>query len=617
MTSSPRLAALIAVLVQGAPPAPTPAAAAPAASARAAQIAPDSAALRDEARDAQAEFERLRRRWLPRNRDWPGGGSCDEVVGRICLRYGEGSDWYLGPEDTRITDQRAELLAVLGRVGEALPGDGWVLGQRVFYLVEADSAAAAADLSRRCGGVTRWWCRALEGYALHRGGRFEEAETAFREALAAMDPEGAREWRDPEVLLDARGRDALERVSDAVGRDAAERRLWDLVDPLYLVPGNDRWTSHMARHVVAAVRDDARSPWTLSWGPDMAELTVRYGWEVGWELQAGGSLYLQDRPGVVGHHHPESRVYVPTGEALADPAASRPGAWGTGRQESRTGHAPEYAPVTLPGEGQVAVFPRADRVVVVASHALPDDTTYHGKHDHATRDSVGAPWRGLPPETGLFLVPVGDPAGLAPDPAPGGPPGLLETRRRGSAGGVLVLEAPAGAYVASLEGWSPADRRAGRIRRGVRAPTTPPDVPTVSELLLLADTGRTGETLEEAAPRALPRSWLRHGDPLVLGWEVHGLGWRPETVAYRLTVEDDRGNLLQRAGRFLGLLGDPARQTLAWQEPAPTQPRPHFRSVSLSLPALDPGTYTVRLEVRTAGREPLVTERELEIRPTG
>ncbi len=577
-------------------------------------LPPDSSDIHDEARDAQARFERLRRGWLPVDRSWPSGGPCDEVVGRICLRYDEGDDWYPGPEDPRVTRARDDLLTVLARTSRALPGDGWILGQRVFYLVEAGREDEAVRAASACGGVARWWCDALEGYALHVAGRFQEAAAAFREALAGIAPDQARAWRDPDVLLDGDGHDVLERAEDEGRWDAAVRRIWDLGDPLYLVEGNDRWTAHMARHVVDRIRERARTPWTISWGSDMAELDLRYGWEVGWERREDDPLHPLEPQGVVGHHDPEGRSYLPEGSALEDPAASAAEAWGTGRQEARSTYTPAYAPVTLPGEGQVALFPRGERVVVVASETLPADTTFHGKHHHAFRDSVPPRWRGRSPEAGLFLVPVGEAAAGGPDPDSGGPPGLRARTREGTDSAALVLGAPAGAYLLSAETWSPDLRRAGRIRRGVRVPAAPPDVPTLSDLLLLTAEGPEGESLEAAAARALPRAWLRSGERVAVGWEVYGLGWRPEAIAYRLSIRGGGGNLLQKAGRLLGLVGDDRPLTLEWQEEGPDAPGPVFRSVALDLPSLDPGRYTLRLELATKGRSPLVSERRLEIR---
>lgn len=46
--------------------------------------------LRDNARRAEAEFERLARRLAPIKFSSMNGTRCDEIVGRFCLRYDSG-----------------------------------------------------------------------------------------------------------------------------------------------------------------------------------------------------------------------------------------------------------------------------------------------------------------------------------------------------------------------------------------------------------------------------------------------------------------------------------------------------------------------------------------------
>ena len=245
-------------------------------------LSPDEAL--EGAREAQQRFERFRRRWVPVTRTWT-GSSCDEIVGRMCQNHDEGGDWWPGEEDTRIKEARRELLAELEASARVHPVDPWTLGQRVAYLGEEGDWKGAEALARTCRAADRAWCRSLEGLALHGQGRFEAAEAAFREALAGMEEERRVRWTDPSLVLDGGGRSWL--------RDGGRRRpssreenlalLWQLSDPLYLVEGNDRLTEHWSRWTMASVRAQGRNPHGLSWGRDLEELMVRYGWEVGWE----------------------------------------------------------------------------------------------------------------------------------------------------------------------------------------------------------------------------------------------------------------------------------------------------------------------------------------------
>jgi hypothetical protein len=557
----------------------------------------------DAARDAQARFERERVRWLPSNRSW-GGGPCDEILGRMCLRDDPGGDWYPEPEDARIGTARETLLAALAEAGARAPGDPWIVGQRVFYLGEAgrwDEALALAA-APECAGAGGW-CGALRGLALHALGRFPEAEAAFRAALSELDPERAAEWSDPEWLLDGAGRRWWSDL-DPPARASETPRLWALADPLLLVPGNDLLTEHWARRTVAWIRENARNPYGMRWGSDLEQLLVRYGWEVGWE-RAEGRIYDAPGPGgVIGHHHPESRPLFPPSVALRDAAAAPEAEWIPDDRLARTAYAPGYAPVLLPGAGQLAVFPRGDRMVVVGAYALPDDTTRHAGHAHAGRDSVAPPWRDRPDEAGLFLLDEADPTAVPP-----------AARASGRTSGGLVVEAPAGRWVASLEVLSPTVRRAGRTRTGIARDPQPPDVFTLSDLLLVDGPLPVGASVEDAAAHALPRTWLRVGERFGVVWELFGLGYREEVLSYRLTVAGEGDGVIRRALRLLGLAGRERDQRLEWDEPAPERSGPALRGVEVELPPVPPGRYRLRLEIETRGRSPLVRELPIELRP--
>ena len=553
-----------------------------------------------DARDAQRRFEIDRVRWLSAtaSRRY---GACDEVLGRMCLRNDEGDDWYPGPEDPRIARAREELLDVLAAAGTL--GDPWILGQSVVYLGEAgrwDEARALAAAACS-GGEGDGWCRALEGLALHALGRFPESESAFRRALELMDAERARVWNDPEPLLDSEGRAWWKSLSEAVRPDRAGL-VWALADPFLLVPGNDGLTEFWSRWTVAETRTAARNAYGMAWGSDLEQLTVRYGWEVGWEREEARPLGPRTGGAVVGRHHPESRPLLPGGAVFQDPAVATEQDWIPDAFRPRSGYAPAYTPIVLPGAGQLAIFPRGDRFVLVGALALPEDTTFHAKHVHPDREQASPPWRGRASEAGLFLLSV-DGQGTT-----------LAARAVGREQGGFALEAPAGRWVASLEVIAPERRRAGRTRIGVVVAATPLRQATLSDLLLVGTALPDGASLEDAAAQALPRGWLVHGERLAIAWELFGLGYRAETLSYRLTVEKIDGGLFHRAGRWLRILGSPRVRRVEWEEVGPERPGPALRSVEVDLPELEPGSYEVRLEVRSPQGAPLVRTRAVEVR---
>ena len=93
---------------------------------------PDSTDILDLARRAHSRFQRVRLRHLPWTFGW-GGGDCDERLGRMCLRHGEG-DWVPRPDTPEVIDARERLLDTLATLHELIPMDS------------GDTSAASAAL---------------------------------------------------------------------------------------------------------------------------------------------------------------------------------------------------------------------------------------------------------------------------------------------------------------------------------------------------------------------------------------------------------------------------------------------------------------------------------------
>jgi len=325
-----------------------------------------------DARTAQAHFEGWRRRNLP----WThgeGGYACDNRVGRFC-------QWLAGEADTRdpIPDPpevwrlREELLVELAIAAAIIPGDRWILGQRVFYLSEAGRWSEAADLVEDCGVSSTWWCEVLLGFALHGDGEYGAAESAFNRGLAIMDSTEAARWRHPEVLFDGRAAAVMKSGEGGGQRLAALReRFWLLADPLYLMPGNDRQTEHFSRWTYSYISDGDSNPRGLGWGSDLEELTVRYGWDRGWERRRPSVGSLSQDTSTIGHDLPGTRGLVPAGLVLERPWESSRASWLPGDCPPSAYLAP-YAPTLDLGAGQVAVLHRGDSIVVVAAMRLPE-----------------------------------------------------------------------------------------------------------------------------------------------------------------------------------------------------------------------------------------------------
>jgi hypothetical protein len=416
-----------------------------------------------------------------------------------------------------------------------------------------------------------------------------------------MDAERAQMWRIPRRAVDSDSRrilDDLQRApSDSV--DAVLSRLWMLSDPLFLVDGNDRKTAHYARWTVSTIREQARNPFHIRWGDDIEQLTIRFGWEIAWQRSLD-RFGVRAGENVIGRKHPERRDYMPSGAALASPGQATHEDLLADKRRPRSLYAPAYAPQLLPMVGQVAIFPRGDRMIVVGTHFLPEDTTVHAQHRHDLPWLEAGDQEDMRDRGGLFL--------LSTDQTP-----MRSNRSLGSTDGVLTLEAPAGSYVVSTEAWSPSQRRAGRYRQGIEFQRVPEDIAALSDLLMLRAAADPPTLLESAIPLALLRTDVRRGQTFAIGWEVSGLGFRPETLAFEVTVNRvDRG-LFSRIAEFLRVSGGPQRVSLAWEEPGPAQPSPLFRYLDLNLDSLDPGAYEVEVTLRTTGRSAVVSVRRFRV----
>jgi len=526
----------------------------------------DSARVLRDARRAQAGFERVRFQHLPWTvESW--GGECDEVIGRFCLSHNDTEeDWKAPPEHAGVRAARDSLVAALDEAALASPGDPWVAGQRVRYLVEARRFGDAARAARECRAEP-WWCTALDGYARHFAGDYPAAEAAFARALAAMPAGERREWDAlSPVLVDEDAR-ALRRM-DAAARDSTLRRLWWLADPFWMEPGNDRLTEHYARLVADRLQDRARTPEGIFWADDLAEILARWGPPSGWErvrprfgMAASSSLIT---------HYPPSFEFIPSVAMARQPLAIRAEQWRMDEKVAHTFYGPPGVRRFLPLAHQLAVFRRDGRAEVVAGFAMKPDSL----PAHPTL------------EAGLVLM--RDP-GAAP---------VVRTARVDGPRGVLRASAAPESAVVSIEARERTSQRAARARFGTDLGERAEHGVGISDVLLLDRDARPG-SLDEAAPLARGSTEFRPGERAAMYWEIYGLQPRPDTVALSLAVyrRRDRG-------------ATPVHTR--WSEAVPggaIVPR----SLAITLPALAPGDYVIEVSVRTRTGATASARREITI----
>jgi hypothetical protein len=550
----------------------------------------DSAAVRDAAEEAQSAFEQARIRRLPWTWDSP-PHPCDETVGRFCFWHGEVDGWTPTREDSGIVGERERLLGRLADAAKSLPGDGWITGQRVRYLVEAGRPADAVAVARACR-TEPWWCRALRGYALHAAGEFAAAGDAFDRALAAMTAPERDRWTDLELLLDRDLRGVWRRLGGGA-RAAFARQLWWLADPLWSVAGNERRTEHMARLVVDQLQARARSPYDVQWGPDLRELTIRYGWPVGWERVRGKSGALGDgsRPGIVGHDAPKGRGFVPPHDVFVAPGAARGADWPLDPPAPRETYAPAYADSVVELTPQIAVFRRGDAARVVAAWEL-------GADGEPTPTSVERVSPAADPEPEAALLVARD---------PDAPPAAARARCRSCA---LVVDVPWESALVSAE--ARAGRLAGRARRGL--PLRELERPPLSDLLLLERPAPLPASLDSAVPFARRSYRVRSGERIGVFFELYPPeGSRSAEIS--ITLRDERGGFWRGLAAGLGLSGRRQGEVaVSWIEEFPAGTAVLPRALALDLPPLAAGAYALELAVTLPDATPSVATLPLEVR---
>ena len=579
------------------------------------ELPQDSIELHELAREAQRAFETTHRALLPEGVDQI-GDRCDEYLGRLCLSIGD-LGWTPSDEDSRIGSARVHLLEVLEEVGSLIPGDQWVLGQRIRYLGDLGWWEEAEGLARRCQVGVPWWCDGLLGYVLHRGGRTVEALEAFSKALLAMPSDRAREWADPYPILEA---PAGRWVRDPGGLSPSEAvaRFWTLSDPLFLTPGNERLSEHYARRFALALYRDTELTLGLPWGKGFDELLVRYGFVAGWDQIPSRSGRFGTRD-VLEHRHPESRGLLPPLEALEDPTGLPEGVWTPRNDRPLTTSAPVLAPLIAQGQAQTAVLRRGGNLLILGAYGTPVDSVLQIRRT-SRRQSAGPeePFLG---DEGLSRRPPWEPSvdGFSADTL-AGMYLLADTGRWaplaafGYGGeGVIQLTAPPGAYLVSVEQWCPKDRWGARTRHGVRGDDIPPDVPHLSDLLLLDAEEALPPSLTDAIPRLRPSSELPSGARMTVAWEVYGLNRSGGALTFRLSLVEEGGSLIRRALKKIRLFRKAPVLSLSWDEESPAVGGPLFRAVDVELPSLKSGRYVLRLEMDIPFRSTVVTNRRISV----
>ena len=542
----------------------------------------DSLRVLNAAQSAQRNFERIRRQFLPTTGD-AGTHACEAAVGRMC--HWQDDDGALPVAEPRsIANARFSLVSTLGRLAKLSPGDDWIAGEHIRYMVGSGQDSAAVSAARACT-PSRWYCKILVGYALHASGRYGAAAAQFNSALAEMPATERCRWNDISVLLSDDERDNYNRLPCGQ-RDSVEQRFWELAQPSFIISGNDRRTEHFSRALLADLSQDAANAYGLNWGSDMRELLIRYG-EPGWYTTTWPPPFSEP-PTPIGHDKTPSFHFV--AEMTGNSAR-----WDAHAHIARERYAPPYIDTLTDLAAQFAMMKRGDSALVFAVY---NDT------------SPGKAVLGLPDE-----VRDTAPADLR----------HAHVRRARTAWKAMMV---------AMEQFDPRSRRDAQARVWLAPPSHARGAPDLSTLLLFAaDTSAPTGTLDDALALALTANDLRGTRQLGLYWEVYGVaakdssggeGVAPATTdsaatapsessSVLVTVVRTDGGLMRWLGSALHITQRDSPLAVRWRDTR-SDNGIAVHSVVLDLTHLAEGTYRVSVAVGSDSTHRTEVSREIRLR---
>ncbi len=555
-----------AVTAQGGPPdtARTGAMSAPVSADPLRGLASSLSALGSQARSTQDSFERNHRLGL---RFYNGGAdaSCEVPLGRICYWTNHG-DVPPPAERNDAVLEREQLLDLLGQAQAADPADDWVSGMRVRYAVEGGKPDLAVTAARACGG-TGWWCAALQGLALHNANRHVDAAAAFERALKAMPIAQKCAWTDVSMWLEEAQHAAYRAVSCAA-RDPENERIFRLAQPLWSLPANDIKNELFARRTISRVQSLGRIPYDLTWGDDLLESQVRYGWPMNWSVQNGGIADPRP-PSVIGHEPTPSYDFMASAKALVSPIGAGPGDWAPRRAKARMRYAPRYAAGFGDVPHQIARFRRGDTTLVAGGYRLVRDL-----------EMGRAPYNAAMVLDGLN--------GQAP----------IVVRRDSASASSALLAPMSGPMLASIEVLAPTGKRATRVRTTVQPLAT--DARLSDYLLLQRGDATATPELERNALQAYGSLEIERGATVGLYWEMY----RPATPSapLQVSVRATRvgASFFQKLGSSIGLSKSVTPVSIRYNDNGRPDGKPG-RSLTINFPPVAPGDYQLTLLVSGAG----------------
>lgn len=537
----------------------------------------DSMAARRAAVRAQRRFELTRRHTMLVQ--YVGSDHvCDARIGRYCQWNDD--DARMPKDPSAVDDARMSLIQALERAGAQSPNDGWITGQLVRYLIEARRDSAAVSAANSCNGLD-WWCHGLRGLALHEARASMSADSAFALALETMPAAERCRWTDISVLLTPPQRKRYGKLG--CGRnEAVVARIWWLADPLHSIPGNQRQAEHYARHMMNQLLQSGPTGYGTSWGSDLRELVVRYGWVRVW-TRPNATATDPFSSSQSGHEATPTNHFFPEVSRLDSLTSIGDSGWSVRSRPSPERYSFGLAPKFSQLDPQIALFRRGDSALVVAAYNISRDTTWA---DTAVSAALS-----------LSRDPSTPPQIIGPHPHNGWSSGFFDGTP----------------HLLSLELFNFTSGRAAFHREVVSLPKVGLNEISVSDLLLFDPSSAEGDDPNHLFPKALGSLSVSREEKVGLYWEMYGLARADSALPVSLTLTRTGEGALTRIARSMGLGSASTPMTIRWRE-TPSGVPVITRSVSLDVSRIPRGRYVLRMEVRPAGRASVSTSRVIQLR---
>lgn len=539
----------------------------------------DSVATHRAAKRAQAEFEQRRHRLLPEVAG--SSGRCDARVGRFCYWV---DDATVRPPDepARIAPLREQLLTKLASAAAARPGDGWITGQRVRYLIEAKRHQEAITVARECRAESSW-CASLAALALHAADDLRAADSAVTAALDAMPDAERCEALNIETLVDGALRSRL-RDASCEQRDSIATRWWWLARPFYSREGDPLRSELFARRTLARLASTSRSAYGIASGPDLRELIIRYGWPIAWGRTPARWGTMTETDGAVGFDATPSFAFGADAAAVEDPSTVGDHSYALTSRRALARFAVRGVSAIGGVRRRIALFRRGDSTLVVAAFEAGGDTALA---------------RATEPVPALVLL-------RDERTAPVVARGPSVTR------GVLAATAPWRPRLVAVELVDSATGRGARGRDGIEAPSDSATRVALSDLLLFTVDGQEAATLDEVMSRAIAGPRVEGGSRLGLFWEMYGL--RPgERVTASVGIVPHEPGWLRRVAERANLAEPREPRKLQWSDTPSISGSVGGRTLVLDLTGIPEGRYRIELALSLEGQPDVRAASDVEI----